>query len=903
MKKTHIFLWIIFTVVYVLVFKVLFSNSPLSWGDAPFFYPENLNNLFNLPFLWDFRNNNFGAPQFQILWLYIPTFLYGVLYTFFGLENNSLIRIIFYLPATILAIVGSWLFISQFTKNYFAKFAGTFLYTFNTYFLLLLDGGQVGVALSYGLFPVVCWMIVKYSKKFSFGYFLSTVFLVFLISNVDLRIAILAIVFSVLLFLLEGLLTKYPLNFKQNFFKFLSVLIFVSFLNAFWLIPMVMSSNSSFSISENSIGLIGLMNSFLLFQPQFPLNEFGTSLPIPFYFGFVPLVIFSGWLFLVKRQIDNNTKYLVVFSILYLFYAFLAKGSQEPLGQMYFLAVNNIPLGVAFRDSSKFFIPLLLTAGCLLAISIETLNINVKKEKIKIFFQTGVLLLLMVLIYPALIGNLSGALREQKGLAVYETINQNLSNQEKFFRTVWFDEKPPLGFASWKHPAISANSLYKLRPFASITTGSYDLYGFLHKDQLTNWFDLLGIKYAFFPENQREKIWDENDRKERNQFIDFVSKIPNFKLINWQTGFPVLEVTNTRPHIFGQNVLVAVIGGEGIYNQLFQNKDFDLSKQGFVFLEDGNVDPNFLKMINKGDLALLFDDSKSKEDLAMTFLQDKFLGVVDAKQSNWGFYNSNDYLKWKYELLKHGVESYDFDFGKGIGFSSIQNERIEFNVPVPLDGRYFIAVRHTNATNSATLKMKVNNQEFKLFNENPDRFKWSIIGPVDISKKVEIHFENEGGFQAINTVAVVSENDLIATRKQSDDIIRAFPSFNINEANIYQKFVDKFNPLEIGVGHKMHNPTKYQLTVPKNTKWFVFTDSYDENWKLQNTTQSVLPGYAIINYFYVGDLTQNIDDSINLQLTFTPQQSEGKWLMISVFTGTVFVFLCIGRLVYKISKR
>lgn len=817
-------------VVYIIVYRQFFGLNLLSWGDAPYFYPENLKELFNLPLLWNSRTDNFGANQSHILWLYLPTFLFGVLNEFIGLNHEILIRLIFYFPATILALVGSWLFIGRFTNNIFAKFAGAFLYGFNTYFLMLLDGGQIGVALAYGLFPLCVFSIYRYIFDARVRNLILLIFSLFLILNTDPRIAILVFVFISLLILTEVILIHKTAQVGKVVLGLVGSFLALILLNLFWIVPLFTNSAGLVVDINSEVSLVKILNALTLFQPQFPINEFGRSLPIPKYFYLFPIILFSG-LLVIKKFKTLEYKYLGVLGIIYIVFAFLSKDGNEPFGNFYSWLITYLPFGIAFRDSSKFFIPLLLAASLLLSLSVVLITQIVKNKYLGVSIKFLLVSFLILIIHPAISGNLTGALGVKKSSADYQKIYLFLKNEPGFFRTLWFDEKPPLGFADWQHPAISANLLHKERPFASMIDGTYDLYNFLHSPQIHQWLDLLGIKYVFFPDNERKKVWSSNDLVEREQFMKFVRSV-----------FPGFKLPQPRDHIFGINKMIFVVGGEGIYKKFFTTPDFDLSKQGFVFLESGKFYPADLNKFDPASYSVLFEQGKDDQDLAMTFDQNNFINLAN-NHGRWGYRSSADYLGWKNELLKNNISTYDFDFGKGVAFSNIKNESFSMKLSVRSPGEHYLGIRHINASDSGKLRVSVNNTNFFVVNPNNKSFKWSLIGPIKLDNKfASIEVVNEGGAHAVNTLYLLDSAGLNLLQRLSQEVMNKNRSTDQDMGRDY-----------IPVNYTTKVPTKYQVTIPEGLKWLMFSDHFDPGWKLGGS--SAFPAYAMINTFYVGNLT------------------------------------------------
>lgn len=840
--------FVLIIIPYLLVFKAFFLSGPLVFGDAPYFYPENLKELFQKPLSWDFRNNNFGDSQVQALWLYLPTFLMGVLGKL-GITAEQSSRLVFYFPATILAILGSWLFIKKFVENRLAAILGSLLYTFNTYFLLLIDGGQIGLALSFGLFPWALYALHNFRENLNRKNFLFATLVLFALINTDLRTA------------LTFLLLYFLLNFKElgNALKTIVLPLAVSLLlSAFWVIPFVFSGSPAQNLQfENRLppNFVSFLNGLLLFNPHFPQNEFGRANPIPWYFVFLPLLLFGSVLF--KKRKEN-----IPFYILFIFFVFLISGPYGLLGKVYELFVNNVPFAYSFRDSTKFFIPAILIASILLAKTVE----NFKPRIFAIF----VYFYLLLLILPALSGNLSGVLAGRALDNDYKKIYQNFKKDNNFFRSLWFPERPPLGFSSQYKEGLSASELYKEIPFALMISGTYDLFNFLHDKKLTSWFEVLGIKYAFFPQPPRQKKWADVDLKKRKLFLEFIDTL-GFKKLDWGLGFPVYQVSHPRDKIYGQEKILVMIGDSRFYDQ------FDFTKAGVLFVEDGISSPINLLSLPKTSAIVVFQDSATLDDLKLSFLQDFFL-KDNLVSGHWGRFETTQILEWRYELLKQGILNFDFGFNKGIYFSSIKDEELNFKVNNKRNGNFYLALRSLAASNSTGLKIKFEGEEHTIKNKT-ERFKWDIIGPVSLEKsQYSVQLKNLGGFQAVNVIALIPEEDYLKGQMQVKGLLKHFPVFNLNneeDVKRLQEILAGFQTFK--VNYYQDNPTALTITKPNREGWLIFSDHFDPNWKLEKASQSS-PIYSMINGFYVEKGISSI------KLEYAPQKNVDQGIILSLGT-------------------
>lgn len=862
----------LFLLPLVLVFKNFLNiSNPLVWGDAPYFYPENLKELFNIPYIWDIRNANFGSPQFLTLWLYTSTFLLGLLHKIFGFNNEIAIRLVFYIPFFICGSLGIFLLLKRFNFSNLAKAFGMLFYILNTYSLVLIDGGQIGVMLSYGLFPLVFVSFLKFLDKNLLKFFSLTFIGHFFIFNTDLRIALILLVFEMIwaTFLMKAKKVK-------NILKMSTIYFLVLGFCSFWILPFLEGLRKSGTvINLEPSNFIRLYHSFYLFQPHFPNNDFGNLNRTPVYFIFIPLLLFLGLL--------RKSRFILKLAFLFLLFAFLSKGSSSFLGAIYNIFVNNIPLGSAFRDSSKFYIPAMLVASILLANTTDVIKNTFKRYK---FLWTGIIYLTLILtIYPALTGNLSGVLGKKPDTSGFYEIFRLIKNENFSIRTLWFSERPPLGFSDWNHPAVSANLLFKERPFASMIDGEYDLFGFLHNKNISDWYELLGIKYIFYPPNTREKSLTNKEWLERRQFEDFASKIPNVKKINLPIDFPVYETVNPIPKIFAQEKILFVVGGDDVYKNLFMLNNFALEKNGLIFLESCKFDPEMIFTLKPESFGLVI--TKDKNDLYLSYFCRDFISPSDSKIKEWSVNDTGKYLNWKAQLLERGIRNYDYDFNEGIAYSTQEGEKLRFDLKISERQNYYLPIRFLTATQSSGLKVNFAGDEQILKSENGNKLQWELIGPVDLkSGNYELTITNLGGLGAVNTLGLIPESSFENKKNQINEKLKTLTVFDIKQVDQLEEFL---KGQLIPADYWQTNPAEYQVRIPKGANWLVFSERYDDSWLLQSHpfSRQPLPFYSMINGYYVGDISYgNLD-----KIYYTPQRFVNIGLLISLLT---FSLLCFG---------
>lgn len=810
----------------IFVFISFFKPSHLAWGDAPFYYPESLRELVSGIPIWSQNGTDFGRRNLA-LWLSPMMTLYGGLNKYFGLGNDSIVRILFYFPSVILAGLGLYFLTKYLKLSKNVQFFSSLFYLLNTYFILLIDGGQVGIALAYGIFPFVILFWKKFLDNLSVNKFALAFFATFILCYVDPRIAILSFLVIFLWQILEGQI--------KNLLWLILAGIFLVPVNAFWLLPLIKGGAGGLSTSVTELQLSSLLNSLFLFAPHWPSNAFGKVVPPFFYFSFVPVLIFGGFLF---KKIDKR---YYIYSLIFLFFAFVAKGSTPPLGTFYEFFVTKIPFGSIFRDSSKFFIPMLLLGGILIGNTVDSLSNLFRNIYLKWFIFSAAYLYLFLLVFPAAVGRMNFNLSARRESDDYQIIYNHLSQENGNFKTLWFNEKPQIAFETSAKPALSANQLVTFRPFASINEGE-DAYNFLNNPGFVNWLRVFGVKYVILSGDPRNIYPTDNDIKNWQEINKLVSQTPGLTKENWGTKIPVYKIEDSRPEVYSVKKMLLVVGS-----------DLALGVQipAVVYAEDGKIDPKILEKVSADSLEIIMNQG-NKVDLAMSFLQRYFKSVGDTSRSEWATFNSNQYLKYKYELLVRGYKFRDFDFGCGLAFSTKKGEKINFIFDIPRDGKYIIAKR--------------------IATREKQKLTWMLESKTLKAGKFEYEISNLSGMDVLNTVAVIPEEEFNKSSKLAESYISTFgvtAGANESITNWHETIIKSVSGL------------KHAYKVMEGDRWLIYTQNYDTDW-VSNSSDVHLPVFSMINGFY---LSQNNE----IVVEYAGQRYLDLGIKISL--GSIFVLL------------
>lgn len=824
--KSKFFFIIGLLIPTVIVFKSIFLPGPLAWGDAPHFYGNELTELVSPePYAWTLRGENFGGIDPRT-YIFPYLFLYGILG---GLVGNDLaIRIIFYVPAIVLSLATPILLTRYLKFSRKVSFFASLIYILNTYFILLVDGGQVGVALAYGLFPLTLLFLKKLIDQPKYFNFWFALFCSFLLTITDPRVSAVSL-----------LTIFFWASLERNWanLKYLVLLGFaLAGLSSYWFIPLFKLGGGAINLGISKLQLVSLLDTLTLFNPHFPGNVFGQVTEPAFYFLALPIVIALSFWIKPKRK-D------FVLALIFLLFAFLSKGSTPPLGR-YYDFLTRLPFGFAFRDATKFMFPTILVAGILVGKTAERI-----KSK---FFVFALWAYVIFLISPAITGKLNFVLSNRKWSSDYQKILTNLQMIPGEFRVAWFPERHPMTYETKKIQAIDAKVLADTLPFGQMNTGSFDRFNFLHNSASTLWFENLGIKYLIFSGSPRVVLLNQDEKQNWDDLLGRVATISGLVKKDWSNEISVYEVRNIKPPLYASTTMYAVVGGP-----------LNIPIPA-VYFEDGNFKPHLLEGIDSESVKVVFSEGKNELDLAMSFLKEFFVGSSQARESQWSVYSPADYLTYKYQLLIRDYKFKDFDYGRGVAISTQRGEKIKFDLEAPESGNYVLVVRKS---------------------EDDKPLKWDVSETRFYKKGWhEVIVENQKELTVLNVVALIPQEEFVKANNLAVTFVTYFGSFEVEnfgsvaESNLVYDF--NFERL---------SPFRYRVEAPKRGYWIIFTNTYNPGWKLMQgkLPWESVPVYSMVNGFYIkSDWTQT-----EIVFDGQKQVRFGMWGTVVSLLFLVIIFL------------
>jgi len=811
MKKNKIVI-LAFGALVLIFFRYFFVSQNVSWGDAPYYFPLEFSANIGAFYAWTHEGISFGGPNL-LLWLEPYVSLVSGYSSAVGWASDLALTVFFYLPSIFLACAGSFVF---------ARFIGikkaylvSLLYVFNTYFFLLIDGGQVGVLLAYGLFPLSLLGLFNLRLKKPASFVLAVLFLQAL-TFADPRVSVVAIITSVLYLVFVN---------PGSLVAFVPIGIVMLFLNGFWLVPLISVGQNSLSLAVSELNLYSLLNGFSLFQPHWPDNLFG----VVNYPGLIFWVLASTiWLFLLQKNKLKRSP----FPLMLLLFIFLLKGTTAPLGNVYNFLLG-LPLGFAFRDSSKFFAPVVLLSGVLMAGFWD----NAKNKHSELL----VWLLVILTVLPAL-WSMNFVLSGRAYPDNLINIGDYEEDEAEFTKTLWFPGVHPVSFENISHQALNASELSKRVIFATNIKGTRDLMNFIAEPESVDFLRHLGVNRVVLAQSQRQEKLSPEEALEWSLLERAIKENGKIKPINAAENF--YEITEALPPIFKAKTLYVT----GDYPDDFA---FLQDSMG-AFLADGVFDAKILSEAPKGSVVI----EASSEDIAMNLLKDKLLPMPSGE---WAKYAADKRLDWQYQLTIRAMPIKAFDYGLGMSFSEKNGEKLTMAT-----GGEVLAVRAAFRDEQSSLIIKDGELENIATSPDAGKFTWYFF---DI-KNNEVELINGGGLVALNAYGWFSREELSWANSRAHEFIAKFT--NPKEPEIYEVFFEQVSPVEYRVPQ-----------APGN--WLMFSDSYSPFWKIEGASHFVA----------MGDFNGFLVDSREITLNFAGQKDVSRGLAVSLFGVTLFVVAII----------
>ena len=567
MKILNDFKW---TVVIVIILTITiyfnwFSLKTLGGNDFFPFTEEMLGNLNIKPDIWDNNaKNGFGDNVSALIWTgeYVNSVV-DLFVNNLGWNWNLVQRIFWLFPYLILSIISPLLLLKKVLPNHKHKtpltVLGIMIYSFNTYILMLVSGGQINQALAYMFVPIIFYFqftnILEDQRKWSKKnyYLILAAFLSALQIFFDLRFFYLTYL-SILLFVLASLMIKFGERKKILINSFLVIL--YSFLipfivHFFWILPLLFSSGTSYVQEANTtlsdlsfFSFAKFSQTLSLLHPNWPENIFGKLYFTKPEFLIIPVVAFLPLLSIKKSRADKKIHiYIIFFTILALIGAFLAKGVQGPWGFIFSFFYQHIPLFNLFRDPTKFYTLIAVSYTVLFPLGMSFFK-NLANAKIFRYGLVFSFIYLIIIISPFWLNTRYGSLAKEDIPKSYLKMEKLFTQDRQFSRILYFPKRNKYAYADTLHPGVDADRFFQ-------TTDLPQLLKIMSKSETVNRIKEAGIKYVVVPHDFNQQIFLTDRRFDNKKNLLVIDTLDSLSYLRKNNNFPsdpaIYTLTKSKP--------------------------------------------------------------------------------------------------------------------------------------------------------------------------------------------------------------------------------------------------------------------------------------------------------------------------------------------------------------------
>lgn len=932
MNRTKLILLILTAFV---VFASFINFGPRVANDFPLVNRETLLERFDIPQFWtDSGAVGFGEYALSTAWGWPQSFLYG-LGAKLGLGFAALERLLGIFPVVLLSLYSINKLLTHYKIKGRGRVVGSLFYLLNTYVLLLIDGGQFGIALAYAFFPLAFLLVTKSLK----GKATDKVIAGLAVSAVgfsDIRFVYVLAIILFLSFLYEMLFAKSKLRLIKNWVitAFIASFVFAG-LNAYWILPAILVKAPALPetyqrLSQTSfLSFANIGHAMLLLQPHWFRNVFGKVIELRAEFYLIPILVFSAPMLVTARKQPKKAKAVGFWLMTALFGIFLVKGANPPLPQVYPWMFSNIPGFSLFRDPTKFYFLIALSYSVLIGVTSEALikrfdwSLKIASGSVSLLARKGnwsykfipllLIIYYLLLIRPIWTGQMTGTFSPPYNLEQFEAANKILSGDKGFGRVLWLPSLAPMGYSSPSHPALEASRIYAKRPFASGVVGSYEVFNFLREaPYMGEIFDVSGIKYIIYPypDTRREELKSDNVEY-YYAFLDQLSNLPWVENKLNDAPVPILKTKKTQDHIFTAQNTYYLVGTDEFYEDMINLGGTNLSNNAVIFAEEK---PDvFPKQNSYNDIKIIAFNKNEFDVIASLLPADElifpsgslpFSPYEDGDKTGWWKRETTDYLWFRNFLQeKYGNDFRDFDYGGGVAIAEGEKELTILNNKFKRGDRLYVRmlgsskggavnfyqedqpINGTIATNGECLdKIDINLSGYgdiadQTFTYDCADLFWVYVG--ELQKEAVLTIKTAGEINAINAILSVSENEIEDIRKLVSDKIIYWNQLTDDEKTDLLGLNNA--QYDISIYHTKISPTHYRITVENVNQPFtlILSESYDPLWEISNPktseNSSSYPVYGLLNGFY-------IENNGEYDIYYSPQKYVLPGLAISALT-------------------
>lgn len=373
-------------VLLVLVYMPVLLPTVKVANDLHYATTPDLLSNFSLPQTWGSGGAvGMGEYAVSVLWNWPINFFFS-LWAKVGVPFQVTLSLFGFLAFLLIGFFSIVKLLGYYKIGKEGKTAGTLFFLLNTYILLLVDGGQLNLAVAYTLVPLNFYLFLKVLKDVQLPTLLLSSLFVVLMGFFDIRV----LYIFALLVACHYILSLASGSFKailSKTFQYLRVglgygVVFL-LANVFWLLPSFYGRPPSLPDTYGRVSQIQFLDfttighSITLLQPHWYKNVFGKVTDLKPGFVLLPLLAFAAPL------LSKTNRKIAFWLFVALVSVFLTKGVNPPLGSVYTWLFTNVPGFSLFRDSTKFYFLAALSYSLLIGFTSDEMVKKLQKNSHK----------------------------------------------------------------------------------------------------------------------------------------------------------------------------------------------------------------------------------------------------------------------------------------------------------------------------------------------------------------------------------------------------------------------------------------------------------------------------------------------------------------------------------------
>jgi len=205
----------------------------------------------------------------------------------------------------------------------------------------------------------------------------------------------------------------------------------------------------------------------------------------------------------------------------------------------------------------------------------------------------------MLLIRPAIFGQLNGLLKPTSVPEDYAVLEGFLAVQPGYFRTLWVPSKERFGYYSESHPEISAQALFNLYDNKS-------LFIKLSEDNSEELLQMSSIKYVIVPDDSEKEIFLTDRKYDNKLYLQTINELKTIRWLKPAKGFGkivVFENLNYKDHFWSPDSNLKI--NYKYINPTLYEVDVRNAKRGGVLVFSESYDKNWTATGSKYKLQSL----------------------------------------------------------------------------------------------------------------------------------------------------------------------------------------------------------------------------------------------------------------------------------------------------------